>query len=90
MTTLDRPPVVTGGWVVFAATVEAPDKFEVRLFDLASDAKSSSVLRKSFSARKGKFNLESVVPGDYELIALPLKLAGLDAAPVRAVLREMR
>lgn len=26
--------------------------------------------------------------GDYELIALPLKLEGLDAAPVRAVLRE--
>ncbi|MBS0408400.1 MAG: arylformamidase [Proteobacteria bacterium] len=32
--------------------------------------------------------LDDVPPGDYELIALPLKLAGLDAAPVRAVLRE--
>lgn len=31
--------------------------------------------------------LAGVEPGDYELIALPLKLAGLDAAPVRAVLR---
>jgi arylformamidase len=31
--------------------------------------------------------LADVAPGDYELIALPLKLAGLDAAPVRAVLR---
>ena len=30
--------------------------------------------------------LADVVPGDYELIALPLKLQGLDAAPVRAVL----
>ena len=30
--------------------------------------------------------LADVAPGDYELIALPLKLAGLDAAPVRAVL----
>jgi arylformamidase len=29
-----------------------------------------------------------VTPGDYELIALPLKLGGLDAAPVRAVLRR--
>ncbi len=27
--------------------------------------------------------------GDYELIALPLPLVGLDAAPVRAVLREL-
>ena len=34
--------------------------------------------------------LDDVAPGDYELIALPLKLAGLDAAPVRAVLRELR
>lgn len=32
-------------------------------------------------------DLRDVVPGRYELIALPLKLAGLDAAPVRAALR---
>jgi arylformamidase len=32
--------------------------------------------------------LADVVPGDYELIALPLNLSGLDAAPVRAVLRR--
>ena len=32
--------------------------------------------------------LADVAPGDYELIALPLKLMGLDAAPVRAVLRR--
>jgi arylformamidase len=31
--------------------------------------------------------LADVAPGDYELIALPLKLRGLDAAPLRAVLR---
>lgn len=34
--------------------------------------------------------LDDVEEGDYELIALPLKLAGLDAAPVRAVLRTLR
>jgi len=33
--------------------------------------------------------LDDVPPGDYELIALPLKLAGCDASPVRAVLREL-
>jgi arylformamidase len=33
--------------------------------------------------------LDDVPPGDYELIALPLKLAGLDASPVRAVLRAL-
>ncbi len=32
--------------------------------------------------------LESVPPGDYELICLPLKLAGLDGSPVRAILRR--
>ncbi|MFT4082747.1 MAG: arylformamidase [Nocardioides sp.] len=33
--------------------------------------------------------LDEIEPGDYELIALPLRLAGADAAPVRAVLREL-
>ena len=33
--------------------------------------------------------LDDVNPGDYELIALPLKLAGLDASPVRAILRAL-
>lgn len=33
--------------------------------------------------------LDDVPPGDYELIALPLRLAGLDASPVRAVLRDL-
>ena len=33
--------------------------------------------------------LDAVAEGDYELMALPLKLAGLDASPVRAVLRPL-
>lgn len=33
--------------------------------------------------------LDAVAPGDYELIALPLKLAGMDASPVRAILRSL-
>ena len=33
--------------------------------------------------------LDSVPAGDYELIALPLKLTTADASPVRAVLREL-
>ncbi len=32
--------------------------------------------------------LDDVEPGDYELIALPLKFENLDASPVRAVLRR--
>lgn len=33
--------------------------------------------------------LDDVPPGEYELIALPLKIAGADASPVRAILREI-
>ena len=33
--------------------------------------------------------LDDVPEGDYELIALPLKLGGLDASPVRAILRSL-
>ena len=33
--------------------------------------------------------LDDVVEGDYELIALPLKLTKADASPVRAILREL-
>lgn len=45
-------------------------------------------------AHGGVSNLEGLVldgvpEGIYELIALPLKLAGLDASPVRAVLRSL-
>lgn len=32
--------------------------------------------------------LDHVVPGDYELMALPLKFENLDASPIRAVLRR--
>jgi len=32
---------------------------------------------------------DDVPEGDYELIALPLKIAGADAAPVRAILRSL-
>lgn len=31
--------------------------------------------------------LNGVAPGEYELIALPLKLSGMDASPIRAILR---
>lgn len=46
------------------------------------------VRRRAMSILEG-IVLDDVPEGDYELIALPLKLADLDAAPVRAVLREL-
>ncbi|HKI86664.1 MAG TPA: arylformamidase [Thermoanaerobaculia bacterium] len=44
--------------------------------------------------RHGMVNLEGldldrVPPGEYELIALPLRFMGLDASPVRAILRTL-
>jgi len=33
--------------------------------------------------------LDDIPEGDYELIALPLKLTKADASPVRAILREL-
>lgn len=48
-----------------------------------------AVRRNAMSILEGLV-LDAVVPGDYELIALPLRLAELDAAPVRAVLRELQ
>lgn len=56
------------------------------------DSKTLSVHRALF--RGGACVLENldlrhVAPGDYHLTAFPLKLAGLDAAPVRAVLRRL-
>jgi arylformamidase len=34
--------------------------------------------------------LDAIDEGDYELIALPLKFKGLDASPVRAILRSLK
>lgn len=47
------------------------------------------VIRRHHMAILEGIVLDEVAEGDYELIALPLKLANLDASPVRAVLREL-
>ncbi len=56
-------------------------------------AESKSLPAHHCLARHGIVNLENlylrdVMPGRYDLIAFPVKLVGLDAAPVRAVLLE--
>jgi arylformamidase len=48
----------------------------------------NAIRRRGMSILEGLV-LDDVPFGDYELIALPLPLTGLDAAPVRAVLREL-
>ena len=58
------------------------------------DPETSKTLCSHMACRKADMRilenlvLANVEPGDYELIALPLKFAALDASPVRAVLRR--
>jgi arylformamidase len=58
----------------------------------ARDSKTLAVHRALFGGDAvvlENLDLSAVSPGDYELTAYPLKIAGLDAAPVRAVLRRL-
>ncbi len=48
----------------------------------------NAIRRRDLSILEGLV-LDDPPPGDYELIALPLPLVGLDASPVRAVLRSL-
>lgn len=48
----------------------------------------TTVLRHGMTIVEGLV-LDGVPEGDYELIALPLRLVGFDGSPVRAVLREL-
>ena len=57
------------------------------------DSKTLDVHKALFNG--GAFNLENldlraIADGEYDLVAYPLLLADLDAAPVRAVLRSRR
>ncbi|MCA8958737.1 MAG: arylformamidase [Planctomycetes bacterium] len=47
------------------------------------------VLRRAGICLLENLDLSRVPAGDYELIALPLKIVGSDASPVRAILREL-
>lgn len=58
----------------------------------ARESKSLPVHHMLFSGNAcilENLDLRRVPPGDYELLAFPLKLMGMDAAPVRAILREI-
>ena len=60
----------------------------VDLFDSKDLPAHQAFLRNDMAILEGLV-LRDVPAGEYELIALPLKLAGFDASPVRAVLREL-
>ena len=100
--TYQRAPVERWdpGLAAFAAdTIERLADAGVRLvgIDTASidpaDSKtldSHQVIRRRGLRVLENLVLDGVPEGDYELIALPLKLMTADASPVRAILRELR
>ena len=100
--TYERAPVERWdpGLAAFAAdTIERLADAGVRLvgIDTASidpaDSKtldSHQVIRRRGLRVLENLVLDGVPEGDYELIALPLKLMTADASPVRAILRELR
>jgi arylformamidase len=81
-----------------AQTVERLADLGVRLIGIDSasidpaaskDLPSHQVIRRRGLRVLENLLLDDVPEGDYELIALPLKLSTADASPVRAVLREL-
>jgi arylformamidase len=64
------------------------DTPSIDLFESKNLPSHHAVLRNDMAILEGLV-LREVPAGVYELIALPLKLAGFDASPVRAILREM-
>jgi len=83
---------------VHPAAITLLAELGVRLIGLDSpslDPQDSKTMDAHLAVRRADMRvLEGLVldeppPGDYELIALPLRLAGLDASPVRAVLRAL-
>ncbi len=51
--------------------------------------KAHHALQENGVAILENLDLSQVPPGDYELIALPLKIVGGDSSPVRAILRDL-
>jgi len=83
---------------VAAATIEAVAAAGVALIGVDApslDPQASKTMDAHRAVRRHDLRileglvLDAVPPGRYELIALPLKLAGADASPVRAVLRSL-
>lgn len=62
------------------------DTPSVDLFDSKDLPAHREFLRHDMAILEG-LRLAGVSPGEYELIALPLRLMGFDASPVRAILR---
>lgn len=83
---------------VHHTTIDALSRLGCRLIGLDSaslDPETSKTMDAHHAVRRNDMRIleglvfDGVPDGRYELIALPLKIAGADAAPVRAILRDM-
>lgn len=64
------------------------DYLSVQLFD--GDAETHRILMRGGTAILEGLNLSGVEPGPYQLTCLPLRIAGAEAAPARAILEMQR
>ncbi len=88
----------TGFRALASETVEMLASLGVKLVGIDTpsiDPETSKDLPSHMAARRADMRilenlmLSHVEPGDYELIALPLRFTNLDASPVRAILRRV-
>jgi arylformamidase len=63
------------------------DYLSIEAFDAEEPVAHRTLLEREIVVLEG-VDLRGVEPGRYELICLPLKVAGIDGAPARVVLRE--
>ena len=76
------------GWIVQKGIqLVGIDYLSVQKFDDAKPDTHSILLGADIIIVEG-LNLQNIKPGSYELICLPLKLAGSDGAPARVILIE--
>jgi arylformamidase len=75
--------LVEAGVRLFGTDAPSPDPFD------SPDLPAHHVLLGAGAAILENLLLDGVPPGEYELIALPLRLPEADASPVRAVLRGL-
>lgn len=99
--TYDRAPIETWDDNFRAVAAETVDLLAARHVKLVGtdtpslDPQTSKTMDAHMAVRRAGMAileglvLDEVAGGVYELIALPLKLANLDAAPVRAILRSI-
>jgi arylformamidase len=75
--------LVDAGVRLFGTDAPSPDPFD------AADLPAHHVLLGAGAAILENLLLDGVPPGEYELIALPLRMPEADASPIRAVLRGL-